>query len=304
MGRGRGKGKGRGGGRRMFIANEDELALRDRSVAERVKQRENRRGEDDDDDDDEDETNDADDSGITFERTPALSEAVNEVAQELEQDERPKGLLAGVSGVANPNAVNKTTKQLKVKDMKDAGDVDPNAGLSRREREVLEAERQKADYLKRHLAGETEQAKKEMAQLALVRQRREEAKKKREAEGRKPGMSKYGLDDKEEEESEDEGESSEEETKPKTGAAAATAVAAAAAAATSAKVAEAKRKAAAGESTGSIAADGGPPILKSMEIKKMNPEALKDHLKQRGLSIQGQKKDLSKRLLDYETARV
>jgi hypothetical protein len=41
-----------------------------------------------------------------------------------------------------------------------------------------------------------------------------------------------------------------------------------------------------------------------MDIKKLNGDALKDALKERGLDIQGQKKDLIKRLTDYEKARA
>jgi hypothetical protein len=44
-------------------------------------------------------------------------------------------------------------------------------------------------------------------------------------------------------------------------------------------------------------------VLKAMDIKKMNGDALKDALKERGLDIQGAKKDLTKRLLDHEAAR-
>ena len=35
----------------------------------------------------------------------------------------------------------------------------------------------------------------------------------------------------------------------------------------------------------------------------MNGDTLKEHLKARGLGVQGQKKDLMKRLTDYEAAR-
>lgn len=35
--------------------------------------------------------------------------------------------------------------------------------MSRREREAVEAERKKEDYLRRHRAGETEEAKKDLA---------------------------------------------------------------------------------------------------------------------------------------------
>lgn len=45
------------------------------------------------------------------------------------------------------------------------------------------------------------------------------------------------------------------------------------------------------------------PKLKSIDIKKMSADLLKEHLKERGLDIQGQKKDLVKRLTDFEAAR-
>lgn len=45
------------------------------------------------------------------------------------------------------------------------------------------------------------------------------------------------------------------------------------------------------------------PKLSSIDIKKMSGDQLKDHLKERKLEIQGQKKDLIKRLCDYEAAR-
>lgn len=47
----------------------------------------------------------------------------------------------------------------------------------------------------------------------------------------------------------------------------------------------------------------GPPKISNMEIKKLNGDALKEALKARGLDVQGQKKDLMKRLSDYEAAR-
>ena len=57
-----------------------------------------------------------------------------------------------------------------------------------------------------------------------------------------------------------------------------------------------KEKGAGGEGDGKQ----NVPKLKSIEIKKMNPTALKGALKERNLSIQGQKKDLMQRLIDYE----
>lgn len=45
------------------------------------------------------------------------------------------------------------------------------------------------------------------------------------------------------------------------------------------------------------------PKLKNIEIKKMAGDQLKEHLKERSLNTQGQKKDLIKRLTDHEAAR-
>lgn len=77
--------------------------------------------------------------------------------------------------------------------------------------------------------------------------------------------------------------------------------AALAAAAESAAAVAAKKKAAAQGDTGKGAS--GPEKISSMEIKKMNGDALKEALKERNLDVQGQKKDLMKRLIDYEAAR-
>lgn len=41
--------------------------------------------------------------------------------------------------------------------------------------------------------------------------------------------------------------------------------------------------------------------LDPREIKKMNAKQLKDYLKERGLSLHGQKKELMDRLIAYET---
>jgi flagellar biosynthesis GTPase FlhF len=246
---------------------------------------------------------------------PAVSKGM---ADEEEEDDQPHGLLSG-STAHNPNLEKKQEKMLKVKDLGKPDEnfvPDPEAGMNRKEREALAAIRAKEDYMKRHLAGETEQARKELERLAIVRKRREEAQKKRESEGRPPGWTQSGVaSDKEEDESSEEEDSDEEEptkggkpTKPvvkssSTAKESATPAATAASAASAALAAK-KKAAALGETDESAAAtDGGPPKLKAMDIKKMNGDQLKDHLKARGLDIQGQKKDLMKRLSDYEATR-
>lgn len=47
----------------------------------------------------------------------------------------------------------------------------------------------------------------------------------------------------------------------------------------------------------------GPEKLDVREIKKMNGKQLKDLLKERGLSTQGQKKELMDRLIEFETSK-
>lgn len=194
------------------------------------------------------------------------------------EDEGPKKPKA--VNPNNPNLIKKTV----ISD-------NPEEGLNRKQREVLEEQRKKEEYMKRHLAGETEQARQDLARLALIRKRREEDAKKREAEGRAPGMSAHGIPS----DSDDSGSDESDDDEPKK---------------PSAKVAtpalseaQAKKKAAALETVPAATTGGEPARLKPMDIKKMNGDALKEALRERGLDLQGQKKDLMTRLLNYEAAR-
>jgi len=152
-----------------------------------------------------------------------------------------------------------------------------------------------------------------MERLALVRKKREDDAKKREAEGRKPGMSAYGID------SDGGSDSSDEEVFAyacferstllkknvfQDGSASASTAKAAKAPAPLSESA-AKKKAAAAEVVTEDVADAGKlEVLKSIDIKKMNGDALKEHLKARGLDVQGAKKDLMQRLIDHEKTRA
>lgn len=206
-------------------------------------------------------------------------------------------MLGGLS--VNPNRAKKPVeKMIKVKNVNDAVAADPDAGMNRKEREQLAALKAKEDYQRRHMAGETEQAKRELAQLAMVRARREAAAKQREQEGRAPGWTQAGIEESEGSSSEDDDSDGEATKGPKP-------VAAPKPAPVAAIPPSIAKKMAAAEAAEAVesAADGGPPKLKAMDIKKMNGDALKDHLKERNLETQGQKKDLMKRLMDYEAAR-
>ncbi|XP_026751457.1 28 kDa heat- and acid-stable phosphoprotein-like [Galleria mellonella] len=88
----------------------------------------------------------------------------------------------GVSGlieVENPNRVVKKNKKLSNLDNLGEGE---KPQLSRREREEIERQRAAAAYQKAHAEGKTEQARADLARLAIIRQQREEAAKRREAE--------------------------------------------------------------------------------------------------------------------------
>lgn len=54
--------------------------------------------------------------------------------------------------------------------------------ICRREREEIERQRAAAAYQKAHAEGKTDQARADLARLAIIRQQREEAAKRREAE--------------------------------------------------------------------------------------------------------------------------
>lgn len=180
------------------------------------------------------------------------------------------------------------------------------------------------------MIGETEQAKKDLERLAIVRKRREEAAQKRAAEGRPAGWTPTGIqssdsDSDGDDDSDDDGAVNQKGPPKPKGPVKGPAPSSSASSSSSSSapvnkqaqaiqaeekaqaiaVAAKKKAAALGEGDGSaeVASDGGPAKLKSMDIKKMNGDQLKDHLKARKLDVQGQKKDLMKRLIDYEAAR-
>jgi hypothetical protein len=126
-----------------------------------------------------------------------------------------------------------------------------------------------------------------MARLAEVRKRREEAKIKREKDEARQKLAEAGLPPASDDD-DDDSDSDEEEVevaKPKISAE---------------KKAKnlAKKKAAMKEDD-----SDDIPVLSSIEIKKLKPDMLKEHLKKRGLSLQGQKKELITRLTDHEAGR-
>ncbi|KAM3597324.1 uncharacterized protein V6R79_003090 [Siganus canaliculatus] len=94
-------------------------------------------------------------------------------------DENSQRKRAGVEGlieIENPNRVAQKTK--KVSQI----ELDEPKQLSRREREEIERQKAKERYMKMHFAGKTDQAKADLARLAIIRKQREEAARKKEEE--------------------------------------------------------------------------------------------------------------------------
>ncbi|KAM3411782.1 hypothetical protein ACQJBY_003444 [Aegilops geniculata] len=102
-------------------------------------------------------------------------ESIEEESDEEVEKTKHKG-TAGLIEIDNPNLVK--PKSIKAKDV----DVDRTTDLSRREREELEKQRARAHYMRLQEEGKTEQARKDLDRLTLIRRQREEAAKKREEE--------------------------------------------------------------------------------------------------------------------------
>uniref|UniRef100_A0A7N6A1D7 Casein kinase substrate phosphoprotein PP28 domain-containing protein n=1 Tax=Anabas testudineus TaxID=64144 RepID=A0A7N6A1D7_ANATE len=109
------------------------------------------------------------------ENAGAEKESSSESDEESSSDEESE--RSGVEGlieIENPNRVSQKNK--KVAEV----DVSAPRELSRREREEIEKQKSKERYMKLHLEGKTEQARADLARLAIIKKQREEAAKKRE----------------------------------------------------------------------------------------------------------------------------
>jgi hypothetical protein len=111
---------------------------------------------------------------------PPSDDSEEESDDEDAEPDKPKG-VAHLIEIENPNRVKaKPKKVTEVNTEGSAAAAGPN--LSRREREELEKQAAKERYDKMHAAGKTEEARADLARLALIRKQREEAAKKRDEE--------------------------------------------------------------------------------------------------------------------------
>lgn len=126
--------------------------------------------------------NDDDESETESEETSDNSDASDDGSEEDSDDENQKA--KGVSNlieIENPNRVQKKAVEKVTKvNVNAAGSSKPE--LSRREREELEKQRSAANYQKLHAEGKTDQARADLARLAIIKQHRAEAAARREAE--------------------------------------------------------------------------------------------------------------------------
>ncbi|XP_053982627.1 28 kDa heat- and acid-stable phosphoprotein-like [Hylaeus anthracinus] len=122
------------------------------------------------------------DEGGEETKSPLHSGSETDSESDSESESKAEGKAKGVENliqVENPNRVQKKTKKLsELNKSVDFGKPE----LSRREREQLERQRAQANYQKLHAAGKTDEARADLARLAIIKQQREEAAKKREVE--------------------------------------------------------------------------------------------------------------------------
>ena len=131
------------------MQNAEEMELRDERVAVKDKEKKERRKAR------------ALAEGESVSESSSSSEEESSGEEEEVKVKKKAGIAAHLEGfeTANPNAVNKSLQTMKISNMTAMDAGDGTAGLSRKEREILDAEKQQRAYEKRHAAGETAEAK-------------------------------------------------------------------------------------------------------------------------------------------------
>lgn len=116
--------------------------------------------------------------GFRQEEEQSEEEEVEESSEEESEEsanEKKKG-TQGLIEIENPNIAK--PKNIKARDV----DIEKTTELSRREREELEKQKAHERYMRLQEQGKTEQARKDLERLTLIRQQRADAAKKREEE--------------------------------------------------------------------------------------------------------------------------
>ncbi|KAI5623205.1 hypothetical protein C0J50_16992, partial [Silurus asotus] len=103
----------------------------------------------------------------------SASESEEESSSEDEKSQKRNG-VQGLIEIENPNRVSQKSKKAA------EVDIDAPRELTRKEREEIEKQKAKERYMKLHLEGKTDQARADLARLAIIKKQREDAAKKRE----------------------------------------------------------------------------------------------------------------------------
>uniref|UniRef100_A0A0E9WYM3 Casein kinase substrate phosphoprotein PP28 domain-containing protein n=1 Tax=Anguilla anguilla TaxID=7936 RepID=A0A0E9WYM3_ANGAN len=108
--------------------------------------------------------------GAALNDSQVEEKAAKSDSEDSEEDssQKRKG-VEGLIDIENPNRVAQKTK--KVTEL----ELEGPRQLSRREREEIEKQKAKERYMKMHLAGKTDQAKADLARLAIIKKQREDA---------------------------------------------------------------------------------------------------------------------------------
>ncbi|KAG7507808.1 hypothetical protein JOB18_044922 [Solea senegalensis] len=101
------------------------------------------------------------------------AESEEESSSDEDSEFKRRNGVEGLIEIENPNRVSQKNKKVT--------EIDENAPkeLSRREREEIEKQKSKERYMKLHQEGKTDQAKADLARLAIIKKQREDAAKKR-----------------------------------------------------------------------------------------------------------------------------
>nr|CAD7456717.1 unnamed protein product [Timema tahoe] len=121
-------------------------------------------------------------SGTTKAKKTHSSSESESSEEESEDETKGKKGVESLIQIENPNRVQKKVKKLATlnETVKTSSSTKPE--LSRREREEVERQRAQANYQRLHAEGKTEEARADLARLAIIKQQREEAAKQREQE--------------------------------------------------------------------------------------------------------------------------
>jgi len=174
----RGGKRGHKGGRKLYT--NPQALEEERKKEEREKAWRKARGEESEEEEGAEDTkkdNKKKEESSSEEESGSGSEEESSEEESSSEDEGKAKGAAGMIEIENPNRRVKAQKKVT-----DISVTKAKPELSRREREEIEKARAKANYQKLHAEGKTDEARADLARLAIIRKQREDAAKKREVE--------------------------------------------------------------------------------------------------------------------------